>query len=46
MKVLTDEAPLVPLTYGPTAAVMSYRVLDFKPSPVSIFPLVELDLER
>lgn len=45
MEVLSEEAPLVPLCYGPTAAVWSFRVKNFKPSPLSIFPFVGIDLE-
>lgn len=45
MKVLSEEAPLVPLCYGPTAAVWSFKVKNFKPSPLSIFPFVGIDLE-
>lgn len=45
MRVMSEQASLVPLAYGPTTAVVSYRVKDFKPSPLSIFPLSQLDLE-
>ena len=45
MEVLSEEAPLVPLCYGPTAAVWSFKVKNFKPSPLSIFPFVGIDLE-
>lgn len=44
MRVLSDEAPLVPLTYGPTTAVWSFQVKGFTPSPLSILPLSQLDL--
>lgn len=44
MRVLSEEAPLVPLAYGPTTAVLSFRIKDFKPSPLSILPLCQLDL--
>ena len=44
MRVLSEEAPLVPLAYGPTTAVLSFRVKSFKPSPLSILPLCQLDL--
>jgi ABC-type transport system substrate-binding protein len=43
--LLSQEAPVVPLSYGPTAAVWSFKVKNFKPSPLSIFPFLGIDLE-
>lgn len=43
--VVNREAPLVPLMYGPTAAVHSYRVRNFKPSPLWYVPAEQLDVE-
>lgn len=45
LRIQSEEAPLVPLVYGPTIAVVSFRVQGFRPSPLSIFALSELDLE-
>ena len=44
MRIMTEEAPLVPLAYGPSAAVYSRRVLGYKPAPISTFALSSLDL--
>lgn len=44
MRVMSHEAPLVPLTYGPTTAVWSFHVEGMRPSPLSIVPLCQLDL--
>ncbi len=44
MRILTEEAPLVPLAHGPSAAVYSRRVLGYKASPISTFALSSLDL--
>jgi len=34
LKILTEEAPVVPLIYGQAVAVYSRRVLGFRPSPL------------
>ncbi len=44
MRLLSDQAPLVPLAYGPATAVYSYQVQGFTPTALSIFPLSDLDL--
>jgi ABC-type transport system substrate-binding protein len=46
MEVLTEEAPLVPLIYGASASVLSFKVLGFQPSPLGTQKLVHLDLKR
>jgi ABC-type transport system substrate-binding protein len=43
--IVDREAPLVPLMYGPTAAVHSYRVRNFKPSPLWYVPVERLDVD-
>jgi ABC-type transport system substrate-binding protein len=45
MRVLSDEVPLVPLIYGSAAAIVSYRVQNFVPSPLQVYPLAGLDLQ-
>lgn len=45
MRIMSEEAPLVPLSYGPTAAVWSFEVKNFQPSPLTIFPFTGVDLE-
>ncbi len=45
LRIQSEEVPLVPLVYGPTIAVVSFRVKGFRPSPLAIFALSELDLE-
>ncbi|MCB1035237.1 MAG: hypothetical protein KDD47_15520 [Acidobacteria bacterium] len=42
--ILRREVPLVPLIYGSTATVTSFRVLQFVPSQLSVFPVAGLDL--
>jgi ABC-type transport system substrate-binding protein len=44
MHLLSEEVPLVPLIYGSAAAVVSYRVKNFVPSPLQVYPLAGLDL--
>lgn len=46
MELLSEHAPLIPLTYGATTAVLSFRVKNFEPSPLGIQPLDALDLEE
>lgn len=46
VEIVNREAPLVPLMYGPTAAVHSYRVRNFKPSPLWYVPVEHLDVEN
>lgn len=45
MRVLSDEAPLVPLIYGSAAAVASFKVLGFQPSPLGTQSLANLRLK-
>lgn len=45
MRILSEEAPLVPLAYGPSTAAVAFRVRNFKATPLSIFPLAELDVD-
>lgn len=42
---LRDEAPLVPLMYGPTVVVHSWRLLGFEASPLGLPSLAAVDLE-
>lgn len=43
-EILSRDVPLMPLVYGSTAAVTSFRVLGFQPSPLTAFRLGGLDL--
>jgi peptide/nickel transport system substrate-binding protein len=43
-RLLQEDVPLVPLLYGASAVVMSFRVLGFQTSPLLVFSLAELDL--
>ena len=45
VELLNEEAPLVPLIYGASATVFSFRTRDFKPSPLAHYPLTELDID-
>ncbi|MEM9291205.1 MAG: ABC transporter substrate-binding protein [Acidobacteriota bacterium] len=44
MRRVDDLAPLVPLMYGPTSAVLAFRVQGFTPSPLGVLPLAPLYL--
>lgn len=44
LKLVGDEVPLLPLMYGPTLFVHSFRVRNFEPSPLGIVPLHRIDL--
>lgn len=43
-RLLTEEAPLLPLFYGSTAIVHSFRVTGLKPSPLALLDLSDADL--
>lgn len=45
VELINEEAPLVPLIYGASASVYSFRTRDLKPSPLAHFPLTELDVD-
>lgn len=45
LQIFNEQAPMVPLMYGPAASVRSYRVANFKTSPRWFVPAWELDLE-
>ncbi len=45
VQIFNEQAPMVPLMYGPAASVRSYRVTNFKTSPRWFVPAWELDLE-
>ncbi len=45
VEIINEEAPLVPLIYGASATVCSFRTRDLKPSPLAHFPLTEVDLD-
>ena len=41
-----EQAPMLPLMYGPSVTVLSRRVRSFEPHPLNIYPLFsELELE-
>ena len=41
-----EQAPVVPLMYGPSVTVLSRRVRAFEPHPLNIYPtFAELELE-
>lgn len=44
LKLLTDEAPMLPLIHGPTLCVHSFRVRNFEPNPFGIPSLADVDL--
>ena len=44
MACLADEAPIVPLFYGNSTMVWSFRVEGLKQSPLPLFPLTDIDL--
>jgi ABC-type transport system substrate-binding protein len=46
VRLVGEEAPLLPLMYGPSVTVLSRRVRSFEPHPLNIYPLFsELELE-
>jgi ABC-type transport system substrate-binding protein len=45
MRLISDEVPLLPLMYGPTVVVHSWRVKNFEPSPLGLPNLASVDLE-
>lgn len=45
VELVNEEAPLVPLIYGASATVYSFRTRDLKPSPLAHFPLTEVDVD-
>lgn len=44
LALLSEEVPMMPLLYGPTFSVHSYRVRNFAPNPFGIPSLAEVDL--
>jgi ABC-type transport system substrate-binding protein len=44
MSLIREEAPLVPLMYGSTCTVSSFRVANLKPSPLGFMDLSGLDV--
>ncbi len=45
VELVNEEAPLVPLIYGASATVYSFRTRDLKASPLAHFPLTEVDVD-
>lgn len=46
VRLVGEDAPMMPLMYGPSVTVMSRRVRAFEPHPLNIYPLfAELELE-
>jgi len=43
--LVNEEAPLVPLIYGASATVSSFRTREFKASPLAHYPLTEIDVD-
>jgi ABC-type transport system substrate-binding protein len=43
--LVNEEAPLVPLIYGASATVYSFRTRELKTSPLAHFPLTEVDVD-
>lgn len=42
---MREEVPMLPLMYGPTVVVCSWRVKNFEPSPLGVRSLEAVDLE-
>lgn len=45
LRLIAEEVPLVPLMYGPTVVVHSWRVQNFEPSPLGLPNLATVDVE-
>lgn len=45
VELMNEEAPLVPLIYGASATVYSFRTRELKASPLAHFPLTEVDVD-
>jgi cationic peptide transport system substrate-binding protein len=45
LRLVADEVPLLPLMYGPTVVVHSWRVQNFEPSPLGLPNLAAVDVE-
>ena len=45
VELVNEEAPLVPLIYGASATVYSFRTRELKPSPLAHYPLTEIDVD-
>ncbi len=45
VELINEEAPLVPLVYGASATVYSFRTRELKASPLAHFPLTEVDVD-
>jgi ABC-type transport system substrate-binding protein len=45
MRLIADEVPMLPLMYGPTVVVHSWRVQNFEPSPLGLPNLATVDVE-
>jgi len=43
MEILTKEVPVLPLMYGPTIGAHAFRVKNFKPHPLGLVSLGEVD---
>jgi ABC-type transport system substrate-binding protein len=46
MRLVAEEVPLLPVMYGPTVVVHSWRVKNFEPSPLGLPNLATVDLEE
>ncbi len=44
IRLLSEDAPLLPLMYGSMATLMSYRIKNFQPCSLPVFSLANLDL--
>jgi hypothetical protein len=42
---LSDQAPLLPVMYGPMVVVHSWRVQNFEPSPLGLPSLAGVDVQ-
>ena len=45
LRLVADEMPLLPLMYGPTVVVHSWRMKNFEPSPLGLPNLATVDVE-
>jgi ABC-type transport system substrate-binding protein len=45
VRLLNEQAPLVPLIYGASATVLSFNTKNFRNSPLAHYPLTAIDVE-
>jgi len=45
LKRMSDQVPLLPIMYGPTVVVHSWRVQNFEPSPLGLPSLASVDVQ-